>query len=112
MLALGQILMRGIALSLELEEDYFADFCRDPLTALKLLHYPPQPANPDPDKTVFWGDQTWEEMNVGWFRYRLADDDDRRNAAGQARQKDSAKMKAGEQTSTTTALPKMPANLH
>jgi len=36
------------------------------------------PANPDPNKTVFWGDQTWEEMNVGWFRFRAADDDDRR----------------------------------
>lgn len=48
MLALGETLMQGIALSLGLEGDYFADFCRDPLTALKLLYYPPQPANPDP----------------------------------------------------------------
>jgi len=39
------------------------------------------PANPDPDKVVRWGDQTWEEMNVGWFRYRAADDEDRANAA-------------------------------
>ena len=39
------------------------------------------PANPDPDKVVRWGDQTWEEMNVGWFRYRAADDEDRAKAA-------------------------------
>ena len=25
------------------------------------------PANPDPDKPVRWGDQTWEEMMIGWF---------------------------------------------
>ena len=23
--------------------------------------------NPDPTKEVRWGDQTWEEMMVGWF---------------------------------------------
>lgn len=38
------------------------------------------PANPDPNKVVRWGDQTWEEMNVGWFRYRTADDEDRKAA--------------------------------
>jgi peroxiredoxin len=38
------------------------------------------PRNPDPDSDVFWGDQTWEEMNVGWFRFRAATDDDRRKA--------------------------------
>ncbi|MEO6021717.1 MAG: cytochrome c, partial [Burkholderiales bacterium] len=35
------------------------------------------PLNPDPNKVVKWGDQTWEEMNVGWMRYRDADDADR-----------------------------------
>jgi len=25
------------------------------------------PANPNPDETVRWGDQTWEEMMIGWF---------------------------------------------
>jgi hypothetical protein len=25
--------------------------------------------NPDPAKEVRWGDQTWEEMMVGWFSY-------------------------------------------
>jgi len=39
------------------------------------------PANPDPATVVKWGDQTWEEMNVGWFRFRAADDDDRAVAA-------------------------------
>jgi hypothetical protein len=38
-------------------------------------------ANPDPTQVVRWGDQTWEEMNVGWFRFREADDDDRAAAA-------------------------------
>ncbi len=33
-------------------------------------HYdnsPNNPANPDPTKEVRWGDQTWEEMMMGWF---------------------------------------------
>jgi peroxiredoxin len=25
------------------------------------------PNNPDPTKAVFWGDQTWEEMMIGWI---------------------------------------------
>jgi hypothetical protein len=25
--------------------------------------------NPDPTKEVRWGDQTWEEMMIGWFTY-------------------------------------------
>jgi mono/diheme cytochrome c family protein len=25
------------------------------------------PANPDPTKVVRWGDQSWEEMMIGWF---------------------------------------------
>jgi len=27
------------------------------------------PANPDPKKEVVWGDQTWEEMMIGWIDY-------------------------------------------
>ena len=27
--------------------------------------------NPDPSKTVRWGDQTWEEMMIGWFDLTL-----------------------------------------
>ncbi len=29
------------------------------------------PNNPDPKKPVYWGDQTWEEMMVGWIDYYL-----------------------------------------
>lgn len=32
-------------------------------------------ANPDPSKTVRWGDQTWEEMMIGYFDMALADQD-------------------------------------
>ena len=31
-------------------------------------------ANPDPSKTVRWGQQTWDEMLVGWFNYTSADE--------------------------------------
>jgi hypothetical protein len=32
------------------------------------------PANPDPNRVVRWGEQTWDEMNVGWMRYRYGDE--------------------------------------
>jgi hypothetical protein len=32
-------------------------------------------ANPDPTKGVRWGDQTWEEMMIGYFDMALADQD-------------------------------------
>jgi hypothetical protein len=30
---------------------------------------PGNPANPDPKKEVTWGDQTWEEMMIGWVDF-------------------------------------------
>ncbi len=27
--------------------------------------------NPDPSVEVKWGDQTWEEMMIGWFTYLI-----------------------------------------
>lgn len=42
---LSETLMRGIALSLNLPEDAFKDYCKDPLPTLRLLHYPPARAD-------------------------------------------------------------------
>lgn len=45
---IAERLMQGLALSLGLAEDFFSTYCRDPQITLRLLHYPPQPANPQP----------------------------------------------------------------
>jgi hypothetical protein len=39
-----------------------------------VAHYDNSPNNkynPDPTKEVKWGDQTWEEMMIGWFTYTV-----------------------------------------
>lgn len=50
MVALGEKLMKAMALSLDLPRDYFDGFTRDAMCNLRLLHYPPQRANADPDE--------------------------------------------------------------
>lgn len=62
------------------------------------------PRNPDPNKTVYWGDQTWEEMNVGWFRFRAADDDDRRKAEQETAARQSAEQPIDGHTSAANEL--------
>jgi peroxiredoxin len=31
------------------------------------------PNNPDPKRAIYWGDQTWQEMMIGWIDYYLDD---------------------------------------
>jgi len=50
MLDLSATLMRGMALSLALPENYFAGFDKDAMATVRLLHYPPQSPQGDPSQ--------------------------------------------------------------
>jgi len=50
MLALCRCILQGVALSLDLAEDYFDGYLHEPIANLRPLHYPPQPANPVPNQ--------------------------------------------------------------
>ena len=84
MLSLAERMMGGIALSLDLPEDYFAGYCTDAMATVRLLHYPPQPVHGNPAQkgagahTDFGGLtllrqgdvgglQVWDQGSGGWI---------------------------------------------
>ena len=64
MQALSERLMRGLALSLELPEDHFDAFCVDAMCNLRLIHYPPQPANPLPGEKGCGAHTDWGALTL------------------------------------------------
>jgi len=60
------------------------------------------PANPNPKKVVRWGDQTWEEMMIGWMTLAWSDDKPAAQNKGVKSDKPARAQPKGERKTTST----------
>jgi len=56
------------------------------------------PYNPDPEKPVTWGDQTWEEMMIGWMSMAFVDSEEEIQEVKEAYMNDDRYKKAYGET--------------
>jgi hypothetical protein len=56
------------------------------------------PYNPDPESPVRWGDQTWEEMMIGWFDIAVAKDANLRDVLPPRQRRNRGGPQAGQRT--------------
>ena len=69
---------------------------------------PGNAANPDPNKTVKFGEQTHEEMMIGFFDIATPRDDEKdakQLAAGRGRKKSASSKRTGSRAAKLTAKP-------
>ena len=64
MLDLARRLMGGIALSLNLPQDYFDHWVNNPMATLRLLHYPPHPVDAPPEQLGCGSHTDWGCLTI------------------------------------------------
>jgi len=62
--AVDHLLMRGLALSLELPEDYFEAMMQEPMPILRMIHYPPQPERAQENQLGAGAHTDWGAMTL------------------------------------------------
>ena len=61
---LAKRIMQLLALSLELDEHYFDECCHDPMMTLKMLRYPPHPADADENSFGVGAHTDWGSITI------------------------------------------------